>query len=162
AATGAMHCPFVNTNGDPCPLPCGPVCGTLPPSGRPRLPRDEYLCDGGDYGSPAGIASDGSLKGIDPRDAVMRFDIGLDNRLQHRVLPSNLVCVYAPRFAEVRVSTGTNEAVEVHGASINQKLDKFAMTENRSYARRLVQNQAPELTRERRRAQGLNGRVFTG
>jgi uncharacterized repeat protein (TIGR01451 family) len=162
ANSGRMRCPFVGTEGTPCPLPCGPVCGTPPPPGRPWLPRDEYLCDGGDGGIPAQVGGDGSLQGIDPRDAVMRFDIGLDEFRKPRVLPTNRVCVYAPRFAEIRVSTGTNEAIEVHGPAINQKLDNVALAENRSYSRRLVQNQAAELARERRRAQGLKGELHTG
>ena len=160
AAVGAVRCPFTIPSGDPCPLPCGPVCGTPPPPGRPWLPRDEYLCDGGDEGQPAGVGGDGNLKGIDPRDAVMRFDVGLADRSQHRVLPTNRVCVYAPRFAEVRISTGTNQAIEVHGASLNRSLDKFALSESRSHSRRLVQNQAPELARDRRRAQDMQNRVF--
>src|SRR5271165_1345933 len=155
AAIGAVHCPFTSTD-------CAPVCGTLPPAGRPWLPRDEYLCDGGDQGAPAGIGEGGNLKGIDPRDAVMRFDVGLNDRRAPRVLPTNRVCVYAPRFAEVRIRTGTNEAVEVHGATLNRSLDKFALTESRSYSRRLVQNQAAELARERSRAQAMAGRISAG
>jgi uncharacterized repeat protein (TIGR01451 family) len=162
AMVGAVHCPFTSTNGDPCPLPCGPVCGTPPPPGRPWLPRDEYLCDGGDQGTPAGVGGDGGLRGIDPCDAVMKFDVGLGDRLKPRVLPTNRVCVYAPRFAEVQVRTGANEAIEVHAASLNRKAEKYAEADSRSYSRRLVQNQAPELSRERRRAQDLDGRVFPG
>ena len=162
AAVGAVRCPFISTDGDPCQLPCGPVCGTPPPPGRPWLPRDEYLCDGGDQGAPARVGGDGNLQGIDPRDAVIRFDVGLDDRRQPRILPTNRVCVYAPRFAEVRISTGTNEAVEVHGASLNRATDKYALAESRSHSRRLVQKQAPELARERRRVQDMDGRVFAG
>ncbi|MBV8126881.1 MAG: DUF11 domain-containing protein [Planctomycetaceae bacterium] len=162
AAVGAVHCPFTSTDNEPCQLPCGPVCGTPPPPGRPWLPRDEYLCDGGDQGEPAGVGEGGNITGIDPRDAVMRFDVGLDNKRQPRVLPTNRVCVYAPRFAEVRISTGTNEAVEVHGATMNRSLDKFALTESRSYSCRLVQNQGAELARERSRAQAMAGRISAG
>jgi uncharacterized repeat protein (TIGR01451 family) len=162
AAVGAIHCPFTSTDGDACPLPCSAVCGTPPPPGRPWLPRDEYLCDGGDQGAPAGVGDSGNMKGIDPRDAVMRFDVGPGDRRQPRILPTNRVCVYAPRFAEVRISTGTNEAIEVHGPTMNRSLDKFALAESRSHSRRLVQNQAPELARERMRAQDMGGRVFTG
>jgi uncharacterized repeat protein (TIGR01451 family) len=61
----------------------------------------------------------------------------------------------------VHISTGTNEAVEVRGAKLNRSLDKFAVTESRSYPRRLVQNQAAELARERRRVQAMAGRVTT-
>jgi uncharacterized repeat protein (TIGR01451 family) len=162
ASIGRTRCPFSSPEGEPCSQPCGPVCGSPPPPGRPWLPRDEYLCDGGDQGAPAGIGGDGNLRGIDPRDAVMRFDIGLDDRRQGRVLPTNRVCVYAPRFAEVRISTGTNEAVEVHGPSLNRATDKYALAESRAYSRRLVQKQAAELARERRRPQDLDGRVFAG
>ena len=143
------------------PLPASLRTGLhrpAPPS-RPMLPRDEYLCDGGDQGEPAGVGEGGNIKGIDPRDAVIRFDIGLGDRVKPRVLPTNRVCVYAPRFAEVRISTGTNQTIEVHGASLNRALDKYAVSEGRSYARRLVQNQSPELARERSRAQAMAGRV---
>ncbi len=161
AAVGNVHCPFVSTDNEPCTLPCGPVCGPPPPV-KPWLPRDEYLCDGGDQGEPAGIGEGGNIKGIDPRDAVMRFDVGLNDRQKTRFLPTNRVCVYAPRFAEVRISTGTNEAVEVHGATLNRSLDKFALRESRAYPRPLVQNQAAELARERSRAQAMAGRIATG
>jgi uncharacterized repeat protein (TIGR01451 family) len=162
AAMRPGHCPFVSTDGEPCQLPCDAACPAPPPPARPWLPRDEYLCDGGDTGSPAGVGRDGYLNGIDPRDAVMKFDIGLDDRRQSRVLPTNRVCVYAPRFAEVRISTGTNEAVEVHGPAQNRRLEKFEATHSRAFSRRLVQNQAPELARERRRAQSADGRVVPG
>ena len=62
AAVGAVRCPFISTDGDPCQLPCGPVCGTPPPPGRPWLPRDEYLCDGGDQGAPPGSAATAACK----------------------------------------------------------------------------------------------------
>ena len=45
---------------------------------------------------------------------------------------------------------------------MNRTLDKFAQAESRSHSRRLVQNQAAELARERRRAQDMDGRVFAG
>ena len=45
------HCPFTSTDSALCKLPCGPVCA--PHRRRPALlPRDEYLCDGGDQGEP--------------------------------------------------------------------------------------------------------------
>src|SRR5262249_5627145 len=84
-----LHCPFVGRSGAPCPLPCGPVQGTPPPPGRPWLPKDEYLCDGGDRAEPVHFGGDGSLRGIDPRDAVMQF---YDGR-RPRALPTNVVCI---------------------------------------------------------------------
>ena len=52
------------------------------------------------------VGPDGRLGGIEPRDAAVRFDIGLGPSVQPRTLPTNVVCIYAPRFAEVRVATG--------------------------------------------------------
>ena len=162
AAVGAVRCPFLSTDGEPCQLPCGPVCGTPPPPGRPWLPRDEYLCDGGDRGIPPGSAATAASKGIDPRDAVIRFDIGLGDR------------VAAARPADqrgLRLRPAVRRGPRQHrhqrghrgpGASLNRTLDKFAQAESRSHSRRLVQNQAPELARERRRAQDMDGRVFAG
>jgi uncharacterized repeat protein (TIGR01451 family) len=68
-------------------------------NGRLVGPSDEYLCDGGDFGSPAGVRADWTIEGLDPEDAVAHYDT-LDGRVI--ITPSNRVCVYAPRFAAVR------------------------------------------------------------
>ena len=60
---------------------------------------------------------------------VVRFDIGLGDRIQPRVLPTNVVCVYAPRFAEVRVTTGTNETIEVQGPRAGITVESDALLE---------------------------------
>ena len=76
----------------------GPFC---PPEVRPK---DEYLCDGGDRGRPAGTTEIlGGLGGLDPEDAVVRFR-GSDGEVH--VCETNRVCVYAPRFAEVSTIFG--------------------------------------------------------
>jgi uncharacterized repeat protein (TIGR01451 family) len=69
--------------------PYGPVLG----------PGDEYLCDGGDYGTPAGVHADWSITGLEQEDAISHYDT-VDGRVL--VTPSNRVCIYAPRFAVVR------------------------------------------------------------
>src|SRR5262249_6639743 len=122
-ATGAGPCPFLNPDGRHCSLPSGPACSSPPPPTPARLPSDEYLCDRGAHGIPATVGSDGRLGGVEPRDAVVRFDIGLGDRVQPRILPTNIVCVYAPRFAEVRVSTGPNETIEVRGPKTGVSLE---------------------------------------
>ncbi|HEV3167498.1 MAG TPA: hypothetical protein VGZ22_26050, partial [Isosphaeraceae bacterium] len=66
-------CPFSTPAGGRCGLPLGFACGTAPPRGQIWLPRDEYLCDGGDHGEVVHFGGDGGLRGIDPRDAVIRF-----------------------------------------------------------------------------------------
>jgi uncharacterized repeat protein (TIGR01451 family) len=151
-------CPFTAGDGGRCTLACGPVCGTPPPPGRPWAPRDEYLCDGGDREGAAHVAGDGGLTGIDPRDAVMRFDDGK----QLRTLPTNVVCVYAPRFAEVRTSVGPNEALKVESPVRTKYLEKEATEEVRQEAKRMVQNQGAEAARNRARPSGLTNRVRAG
>lgn len=161
AGLGASPCPYLGLKGARCSQPCGPVCTTAPVS-RPNLPRDEYLCDGGDRGVPASSADSHSISGVDPRDAVVRFDIGLHGLSKPRLLPTNVVCVYAPRFAEVRVPTTASAAVEVQIPQTDkttQRLDKLA---GAIPPRRLVQNQAAELTRDRARASGLKSRLVVG
>lgn len=135
----------------------GNVCGNYSP-GRPWVPRDEFLCDGGDHAEPVHFGGDGGLRGIDPRDAVLRFS---DQR-RPRLLPTNVVCLYAPRFAEVRVSLGPNEALTVEAPRGAAILERPTTAEARQYARRLVQNRGAEAARHRARASGLAGRVFAG
>jgi uncharacterized repeat protein (TIGR01451 family) len=98
--------------------------------------------------------------GIEPRDTVVGFDIGLKEQSRKRVLPTNVVCVYAPRFAEVRVSTGTNENVEFQWTRTDKVLAKHSQTRSSVVSKRLVQNQAAELARARARAAGLKGRLW--
>jgi uncharacterized repeat protein (TIGR01451 family) len=69
--------------------PYGPMLG----------PSDEYLCDGGDFHSPAGVRADWTIDGLEQEDAIAHYDT-LDGRVV--VVPSNRVCIYAPRFAAVR------------------------------------------------------------
>jgi uncharacterized repeat protein (TIGR01451 family) len=69
--------------------PYGPVVG----------PSDEYLCDGGDYVTPAGVHADWSITGLEQEDAISHYDT-VEGRTF--VVPSNRVCIYAPRFAAVR------------------------------------------------------------
>jgi uncharacterized repeat protein (TIGR01451 family) len=154
----ALRCPFVGTGGSACALPCGPANGCAPAAGHVWLPRDEYLCDGGDRATPAHFDGDGALRGIDPRDAVLRFNDGA----RPRVLPTNIVCVYAPRFAEVRMSVGPNEALTVEAplrAQINEHPADVAI---RQHPIRMTQNQAAEMNRARLRASAMAARLHVG
>ena len=76
---------------------------------------------------------------------------------QARVLPTNVVCVYAPRFAEVRVSTGTNQNIDIQTTKTDKTLAKTRAGRFAVESRRLVQNQAAELARARSRASGSRG-----
>jgi uncharacterized repeat protein (TIGR01451 family) len=77
----------------PCTDPYGPLVG----------PSDEYLCDGGDFGTPAGVHADWTVEGLEEEDAIAHYDT-VDGRVV--VTPSNRVCIYAPRFAAVRRVVG--------------------------------------------------------
>jgi len=151
-------CPFTTAAGGPCSLPCGPACGTPPPPGRPWLPKDEYLCDGGDRALPLHFAGDGGLAGIDPRDAVVSFR---DTR-RPRVLPTNTVCIYAPRFASVRVSVGPDESLSVQHVLASERIQKETGMDGREGPRRFSHNVTAETGRHRARASGLSGRIFAG
>ena len=67
---------------------------------------------------PGGAGATGRVGGIDPRDTVVGFDIGIKGRVEPRVLPTNIVCIYAPRFAEVRVSTGAESEPSISSTPI--------------------------------------------
>jgi uncharacterized repeat protein (TIGR01451 family) len=84
-------------------------------------PGDEYLCDGGDFHSPAGVRADWTIDGLEQEDAVAHYDT-LDGRVV--VSPSNRVCIYAPRFAAVRrvVNIMAHEQPEF----VNQAVDELA------------------------------------
>ena len=156
---GNVPCPFMDPATDsPCKLPCGPACGTPPPPGRPWLPRDEFLCDGGDRAESVHFAGDGGLAGIDPRDAVVKFVA--DDR--PRVLPTNVVCVYAPRFASVRAAVGASEALNAAHASAAELLQRMELAAARQGPKKLAQSQVAGQNRIRVKASGLSTRVFTG
>jgi uncharacterized repeat protein (TIGR01451 family) len=79
---------------------CSDDCGcSNDPYGPLVGPPDEYLCDGGDYVTPAGVQADWTIKGLEQEDAISHYDT-IDGRTI--VAPSNRVCIYAPRFAAVR------------------------------------------------------------
>ncbi len=158
AALGSTPCPFLFQDGSRCPMVAGPPCTAPAPSTKALLPRDEFLCDGGDRGIPILVGPDGRLGGVEPRDAAVRFDIGLGPLVKPRTLPTNVVCIYAPRFAEVRVTTGANAAIDVQHLRTNVRLESTKMASVKAESRKLVQNQSPELARNRSRASGFKGR----
>src|SRR4051794_18665951 len=50
--------------------------GSIPldPYGPLPGPSDEYLCDGGDFGTPAGMRADHTEVGVEPEDAISHYD----------------------------------------------------------------------------------------
>lgn len=87
------------------------------PMDYPR-PSDEYICDGGDRQPEARVGDQWQVKGLDSEDTIAHFDT-LDGRTE--VVPSNKVCIYAPRFAAVR---------RVDGLALHEQNKKLAGVEN--------------------------------
>lgn len=187
APIAATACPFAATGNVPCGVPLGPTCGTPPPRDRLWIPKDEYLCDGGDHAKPASFGGNGGLRGIDPRDAVIRFsrpkleqllpelerlrerfekgeisaetyniearrlNRSVEGDIRPRVLPTNVVCIYAPRFASVRVVVGPNEALTVQTLKGAELLQRQEQSLAKQELIRLTQNQSPVINRHRAR-----------
>ncbi|QDT37013.1 DUF11 domain-containing protein [Stratiformator vulcanicus] len=84
----------------------GGRCGPYGAAGAVCIPggpgSDEYLCDGGDRALPIHFDDDG-LGGLDTEDTVAQYR---DLTGKIRFTESNRVCVYAPRFGEVRSISG--------------------------------------------------------
>lgn len=158
APVGRAPCPFTAQSCGPCALPCGPAHGTPPPAGRPWLPKDEYLCDGGDFGNPVRFEGDGALRGIDPRDALIRFNA--DGR--DRVLPTNVVCIYSPRFGDVRLALGPNSAETIDGPLEADVVEAQLIEAARQGPKRYTLNQSPELARHRARPSAFQQKLGLG
>jgi len=139
------------TCGNECVDPYGPLVG----------PSDEYLCDGGDYGTPAGVKADWKVEGVEPEDAISHYDT-VDGRVL--VTPSNRVCIYAPRFAAIRrvVQVAAHEQPvyvnatleETTPAKAEKALPPMAAKQRHAVAVDLGQR-PPSLFRQRQQAGGL-------
>lgn len=151
-------CPFSLADGGRCDVPCGPASCLPPRAERPWMPKDEFLCDGGDGGESAHLGGQGGLRGVDPRDAVVKFQA--DDRA--RILPTNRVCIYAPRFAAVRSSVGANLNKTVENLRVNEYLEKQTTMQVKQSPKKFTQNQMAELARHRSRASNLQSRQFAG
>jgi uncharacterized repeat protein (TIGR01451 family) len=185
-----MPCPFASAgnSGTKCCVPLGPVHGSPPPPNRLWIPRDEYLCDGGDHNAALHFEGDGSLAGIDPRDAAIQFSRPTMSRLvpeleklrerfekgeisaevfdiearriqraadpnpRPRVLPTNVVCLYAPRFATIRVGIGPNEALTVTPLRGTEWVEQQVQNLARTDLVKLTQNVPPGIHQSRQRA----------
>lgn len=147
------RCPFGRPEGGLCGLPCGPGSEAYFPK-APVGPLDEYLCDGGDrddYRRPG----ESWVRGVDPRDTVLRF---FDGKAE-RTLPTNKVCVYAPRFAKVKGVTGIDASVLVQTPTANETLAGQETMIRDLNPTPLVKNDAVILARHRLRPSGLSSRI---
>ena len=158
-----VRCLHVSKTGDGCRMSCptvtcapAPVASTCIPPAKPGLPGDEYLCDGGDDGRLA-TATKGSSAGIEPRDAIVQFGVG-DGPGSRRMLPTNIVCIYAPRFAATELLTVANENVLVQGPVVKRNAQQMEAMRNRELGVKLTLNQPPIVNRVTQRASGIINR----
>ncbi len=121
-----------------------------------RLPADEYLCDGGDGQVIAKPGLFGRITGLDPRDAIVGFNDG-DVR---RILPTNRVCIYSPRFAAVEVATAAFQDVQVDVVRGAERAELGVLLERRLGADKFELTQTPKANRLRVRASGVQSPVF--
>ena len=144
------RCEWIGSTGTACGAPCGPCRPSERPE-RPTLARDEYLCDGGDHKLKAGIAGLDSIVGVEPKDALIKFR---DDR-GSRVLPTNTVCIYAPRFAVVRGVVGLNVNLGITAITTASRADQQRLSATFQRAGRYAQNTTAELARHRARPSDL-------
>ena len=125
-------------------------------------PPDEYVCDGGDAGVHVRVNDDWSVRGLDLEDTVGHFDT-LDGRTL--VSPSNSVCVYAPRFANVRKVVGaySDDQIIEPGRLLRPEIvgqdrqqESFLSLDKREMAKRDVQIGNALVFRDRTRGISMN------
>lgn len=114
--------------------------------------KDEYLCDGGDERPKVGHNQVGELVNVDPSDTIAEYR---DTRGRRKYAESNCVCVYSPRYVEVRQEEGAEGysarqiAALVH---LEDEADVFLQVSTDAQG---VRVDAPQGVRSRIRASGL-------
>lgn len=123
----------------------------------PQDSSDEYLCDGGDRDLPVHYGRF-VREGLDTEDTVGEYR---DHTGKERMKPSSRVCIYGPRFAQVRSISLPHEELgsdEVAGLE--------GMQRNGGFRNRTGLNQSQETrmlggVRVRSRASGLESEAWT-
>jgi uncharacterized repeat protein (TIGR01451 family) len=159
----------ITTNGAMCSDKgsCSCDCGCHDPYGAVVGPGDEYLCDGGDFVTPAGVHEDWTIVGLEQEDAIGHYGT-IDGRTI--VTPSNRVCIYSPRFAAVR--RVVQPIAYEQPVFINQTLDERApvladkaqppiLQFQRHKVAIDVAEQPPNIFRQRQQAGGLENLLAT-
>ena len=134
---------------------CAPGCapgGDVIHAGAGILtPRpDEYLCDGGDRTPPVHYGRR-DRRGLDTEDTVAEWATPEGRH----VSPSNKVCVYAPRFGEVRSITGAADGVGVEQLIAANDVRRGAGLDSRLVPGSEVQKTRLEDVRMRSRVSGV-------
>ena len=156
------------SQGEMQPMPGTPpqAWAPLPPQQHHLVgPYDEYLCDGGDFGMPAGVRADWSTEGIEQEDSISHYDT-LDGRVV--VEPSNRVCIYAPRFGAVRRvdnlivnnhRVGPGGIIDEMGLVTTGEVQEAATGTQRHAPHASLGDRPASLFRSREQAGGIDSRI---
>ncbi len=121
---GCNECPPVDSGCAPLvqPLDCYECAPTtiLTPQPQRRM-RDEFICDGDDAAPPVLVNSERNILGLGLEDTIAHFETEAGEAV---VVPSNRVCIYAPRFSAVRKVHSFGRAEIAAGArAVREKID---------------------------------------
>jgi uncharacterized repeat protein (TIGR01451 family) len=122
-------------------------------------PRDEYLCDGGDKGLPAGVKEDWRVTGLEQEDTVAHYDT-VDGRTI--ITPSNQVCIYAPRFGVVRRVVDLQEYARYDAANGYGQITALAKIDENEKVATSLGKLEPNINRGRDPASLLRERQQSG
>ena len=152
--------------GDPPPgapalppqMPCLPFNPADPRLGLKEC-EEEIIHDGGDRLERAAIDNTGRAQGVNPEDAVAEFTVPGSRRY---VLPSNRVCIFAPRYAWLRQISGLDLVVTEAGVrgtvlSNGPDLAKLSQPSNAATGELLLDGM-----RSRERASGSRSTLVPG
>jgi uncharacterized repeat protein (TIGR01451 family) len=120
----------------------------LPYKVHPRMPRDECLPDGGDDIPYAHFTGADRLTGLSPSETAAQFSRPGE---RPRLVTSNQVCVYAPRFGLVRSSSAAIARLRLEGPrNVDHRVKRAAVEARVTTDYRLQQDKVNSLRRRER------------
>lgn len=121
---GCNDCPPVDCGCEQAVQPFG--CNECAPTVVQSLPqqrrmRDEFICDGDDASPPVLVNSERKIMGLGLEDTIAHFETESGEAV---VVPSNRVCIYAPRFSAVRkVHSFGRAEITAKTRAVREKID---------------------------------------
>lgn len=114
---------------------------------HPRMPQDEYVCDGGDRVPYAHFTGEHEVAGVGVSETVAQFSRPGE---PPRMVSSNEVCVYAPRFGLLRSTATSVGGLYIEGPrGVNHRVQRGAVETRVALDRR----SHTDLTRSLRRGE---------
>lgn len=134
--------------------PSAPACTPnqpvvrLPYKVHPRMPRDECLPDGGDQVPYAHFTGFDQITGLNTSETAAQFSRPGE---RPRLVTSNQVCVYAPRFGLVRSASASIASLNIEGPLKVDHRVRRAAVESRTASEHKSQNDKANSLRRRER-----------